>query len=173
MNEVCAVVRRSLESGGLTERSEIQAHLGECSACRAHAALVALLTELEPSEADAVTVRRVMAALPPAPWQRRRLAAWLPLAAGLAFVVAGLLLLGGVPASGTVAQLPAAAGGVLGWIGSSALDTLVAARGGSDAARVLVAAGGLWLVVWLALAALGGSWAMVSLVARPRRRVRQ
>lgn len=173
MNEFCADVRRRLESGGMTERSGIQAHLDACPACRAHATLLALLVELEPGEADAVTVRRVMTALPPAPWQRRRLAAWLPLAAGLAFMFAGLLLLGGIPASGTVAQLPAAAGGVLGWIGSSALDTLVAARGGSDAARVLVAAGGLWLIIWLALAALGGSWAMVSLGARPRRGVRQ
>jgi hypothetical protein len=110
-----------------------------------------------------------MAALPPAPWQRKRLAAWLPVAAGLAFVAAGLLLVGGIPASGTVAQLPAAAGGVVGWIASSALDALAAGRGGSDAAKVLVAAGGSWFVVWLALAALGGSWAMASLVGRARR----
>jgi len=110
-----------------------------------------------------------MAALPPAPWQKRRLAAWLPLAAGLAFVACGLLLLGGIPASGTVAQLPAAAGGLLGWVASSALDALVAARGGSDAARALVAAGGMWLLVWLIAAALGGSWAVMSLVTRPRR----
>ena len=116
-----------------------------------------------------LTVRVVMAALPTAPWQRKRLAAWLPLAAGLALAAAGLLLVGGVPASGTVAQLPAAAEGVLRWIASSALDALAAARGGSDAAKILVATGGSWLVVWLALAALGGSWAMVSLVGRARR----
>ncbi len=101
------------------------------------------------------------------------MAAWLPLAAGLAFVASGLLLLGGVPASGTVAQLPAAAGGLLGWIVSSVLDALVAARGGSDAARALLAAGGLWVVVWLAVTAVGGSWAVISLVARPRKGLRQ
>jgi predicted anti-sigma-YlaC factor YlaD len=169
VNEACSKARDSLETGGLPVRSEVRAHLNECPACRAHAALLAILAELAPSEADPVTVRAVMTALPPAPWQKRRFAAWLPLAAGLAFVAAGMLLLGGVPASGTVAQLPAAAGGVLGWIASSALDALTAARGGSDAAKMLVAVGGSWLVVWLALAALGGSWAMVSLVGRARR----
>jgi len=173
VNEACAVARRSLESGGLAERSGIQAHLDECPGCRAHAALLALFAKVEPGESDPVTVQKVMEALPPAPWQRRRLAAWLPLAAGLAFVIGGLILLGGVPGSGTAAQLPAVAGGVLGWIASSALDALVAARGGSDAARALLAAGGLWLLVWLVVAALGGSWAMISLVARPRRGLRQ
>jgi hypothetical protein len=169
VNEACAVTRRSLESGGLAERTGVLTHLRECPECRAHAALLAVFAQVEPGQADPVTVRKIMAALPPAPWQRRRLAAWLPLAAGLAFVACGLLLLGGIPASGTVAQLPAAAGGLLGWIASSALDALVAARGGSDAARALVAAGGMWILVWLIVAALGGSWAVMSLVARPRR----
>jgi len=169
VNEACAVVRRSLESDGPGERTGVQGHLDGCPECRAHASLLDVLSQVEPGEADPETVRSVMAALPPAPWQRRRLSAWLPLAAGLALAACGLLLLGGVPASGVVAQLPAAAGGVLGWIASSALDALVAARGGSDAARALVAAGGLWVLVWLVLAAVGGSWAVMSLVARPRR----
>ena len=169
MNEACSKARGTLETGGLHGRSEIRSHLDECPACRAHAALLSTLAKLEPGEADPVTVRRIMATLPPVPWQKRRLAAWLPLGAGFAFVAAGLLLLGGVPAAGTVAQLPAAARGVLGWIASSALDALTAARGGSDAAKVLIAAGGAWFVVWLALAALGGSWAMVSLIGRARR----
>jgi hypothetical protein len=173
VSEICTAVRRSLESGEPAGGSGLQDHLDGCPVCRAHAALLAVLAEVEPGEADSVTVRRVMAALPPAPWQRRSLAAWLSFAAGLVFVLGGLLLMGGVPASGIVAELPAVVGGLLGWIASSALDALVAARGGSDAARALLAAGGLWLVVWLALAALGGSWAMISLVARPRRGLRQ
>ncbi len=94
-------------------------------------------------------VRRIMEALPPVGWQRRRFAAWLPLAAGLALAASGLALLGGIPAATAVAGLPAALGGVLGWIASSALDALAAARGGADAARVLAAAGGAWFVVWL------------------------
>jgi len=110
-----------------------------------------------------------MSALPPAPWQRRRVAAWMPLVAGLALAAAGLVSLGGVPAAGTVAQLPAAAGGVLNWLVASARDALATARIGSDAARVVATAGGLWFVVWLVVAALGGSWAVVALAARGRR----
>ena len=109
-----------------------------------------------------------MTALPPAPWQRRRLAAWLPLAAGLALAVLGLVLSGGIPASGVMSSLPGAAGGVLAWIVSSVLDTLAAARGGTGAARVMVATGGFSLLLWLAAAALGGSWAVVALVGRTR-----
>ncbi len=169
MNEACAEVRGILESGEAPGRSEIRAHLDACRECRAHAALLATFAEIEPGEADEVTVRRLMAALPPAPWQRRRLAAWLPLAAGLAFVALGWVLAGGVPAAGTVAQLPAAAGGGMSWLAASAAEALAAARGGSDAARVVAAAGGVWFVVWLAVAALGGGWAMFALAGRGRR----
>jgi hypothetical protein len=109
-----------------------------------------------------------MAALLPAPWQRRRLAAWLPLAAGLALAVVGLVLSGGIPAPGVMSTLPAAAGGVLGWIVSSVLDTLAVARGGTDAARAMVATGGFSLLLWLAAAAVCGSWAVVALVGRTR-----
>lgn len=161
-----------MESGGASDDAGIRAHLDECPACRAHASLLAILAELEPGEADTETVRDVMRALPPAPWQKRRVAAWLPFAAGLALMAAGLAMLGGVPAGGFVAQLPAAAGGVLAWIAASARDTLVAARGGADAARTVAAAGGIWFVVWVAVAALGGSWAMVALSARGRRGAR-
>jgi len=169
VNEACTEVREILESGERPGDAQVVAHLDGCPACRAHAALLAALAQVEPGEADEMTVRRVMAALPPAGWQRRRLAAWLPLAAGLALVAGGWLLVGGVPAAGTVAQLPAAAQGVLAWIGASVADALTAARGGSDAAKVVAAAGGIWFVVWLALAALGGGWAMVALAARGRR----
>jgi hypothetical protein len=71
-----------------------------------------------------------------------------------------------------MSTLPAAAGGVLGWIVSSVLDTLAAARGGTDAARAMVAAGGFSLLLWLAVAAVCGSWAVVALVGRTRSRGR-
>ncbi len=169
MSGVCAEFRDTLESGERPPDGRLAAHLDACGACRAHAALLDVLAEVEPGEADDATVRSLMAALPPAPWQRRRLTAWLPLAAGVALAFAGWLMLGGVPAAGTVAQIPAAAQGVLAWIAASAADAFTAARGGSDAARVVAAAGGAWFVVWLALAALGGGWAMVALAARGRR----
>jgi hypothetical protein len=131
-------------------------------------ALLDVLGRLAPGEASEETVRRIVAALPPAPWQRRRLAAFLPLAAGLALAVLGLVLSGGIPAPGVMSSLPAAAGGVLGWIVSSALDALAAARGGTDAVRMTVTAGGFWLLLWLAAAALGSSWAVMALVGRSR-----
>jgi hypothetical protein len=168
VTESCAEIRRRLEAGGAASDADAAAHIQACEGCRAHAAILAVLGRLEPPQADPESVRRVMAALPPAAWQRRRLAAWLPLAAGLALVASGLVLLGGIPAATAVAGLPAALGGVLGWIVSSALDALAAARGGAAAARMLAAAGGAWFVVWLALTALGGGWAVVSLVARAR-----
>lgn len=167
MNASCQAVRRSLETGAAGER-EVRAHLEGCPSCRAHAALIEVLGRLAPGEASEETVRRIVAVLPPAPWQRRRLAAWLPLAAGLALAVVGLVLSGGIPAPGVMSSLPAAAGGVLGWIVSSALDALAAARGATDATHVVVTAGGFWILLWLAAAAIGGSWAVVALVARSR-----
>jgi hypothetical protein len=160
-------VRQSLETGAGGDR-EVRAHLEGCASCRAHTALLDVLGRLAPGEASEETVRRIVAALPPAPWQRRRLAAFLPLAAGLALAVLGLVLSGGIPAPGVMSSLPAAAGGVLGWIVSSALDALAAARGGTDAVRMTMTAGGFWLLLWLAAAALGGSWAVVALVVRSR-----
>jgi hypothetical protein len=168
VNEQCAAVRRRLETEGSVPHADLQAHLDACAQCRAHAALLAVLGRLEAPEASEETVHRIVAALPPAPWQRRRLAAWLPLAAGLALVAASLALSGGIPALATMSSLSGAVGGVLGWIVASALDALAAARGSTDAAQAVVAAGGVWLLLWLVTAALGGSWAVVSLVKRSR-----
>ena len=167
MNETCRRARQGLETGAAEDR-EIRAHLAGCASCRAHVALLEILGGLAPGEASEETVTRIMAALPPAPWRRRRLAAWLPLAAGLALAVVGLVLSGGIPAPGVMSALPAAAGGVLGWIVSSILDTLAAARGGTDAARAMVTTGGFSLLLWLAAAAVSASWAVVALVGRTR-----
>jgi len=159
-------VRQSLETGAGADR-EVRTHLEACASCRAHVALLDVLGRLAPGEASEETVRRIVAALPPAPWQRRRLAAFLPLAAGLALAVLGLVLSGGIPAPGVMSSLPAAAGGVLGWIVSSALDALVAARGGTDAVRMTVTAGGFWLLLWLAISLAG--WLFQSSRAAGRR----
>ena len=167
MNETCRRARQGLETGAAEDR-EIRAHLAGCASCRAHAALLEILGGLAPGEASEETVTWIMAALPPAPWRRRRLAAWLPLAAGFALAVLGLVLSGGIPAPAVISSLPAAAGGVLGWIVSSAIDALAAARGGTDAARMVATAGGFWMLLWLAAAAVGGSWAVVALVGRTR-----
>ena len=84
MTESCAEIRRRLEAGGAASDADAAAHIQACEGCRAHAAILAVLGRLEPPQADPESVRRVMAALPPAAWQRRRLAAWLPLAIVLA-----------------------------------------------------------------------------------------
>jgi hypothetical protein len=166
VNRSCLAVRNRLETGATAEDRDVAAHLAECPSCKAHAALLQVLGGLEPAEASEERVVRIMAALPPAPWRRRRLAAWLPLAAGVALTVFGLGLSGGIPASSVMSSLPAAAGGILGWVLSSILDALAAARGGTDAVRAIVTAGGAWLLLWLAAAALGGGWAVVRLAGR-------
>ncbi len=168
MSEGCRAVRERLEAGTPADDREVAAHLATCPACRAHASLLRVLGDLAPADASEETVTRIVAALPAAPWLRRRVAAWLPLAAGLALAAIGLVLAGGLPAPGVVSSLPAAAGAVTGWIASSFLDALAAARAGTDAARAVATAGGLWMVLWLIAAALGGSWAVVTLVGRPR-----
>jgi len=92
------------------------------------------------------------------PLAEARLAAWLAPRSGFAFVAAGLLLLRGVPAAGPVAQLPAAARGVLGWIASSAVGRLTAARGGSDAGQGTDRGRRLLVRCLVGFGALGGSW---------------
>lgn len=156
-------MRQTLESESVLSH-EASAHLDACPACRTHAALLATLARVPARKPDEAAVRRIVAALPPAPWQRRRVVTWLPLAAGVGLVGTGFALLGGVPAAGAVAELPGVAGGFLSWLGTSVLDAVVAARASSEAVRVTLAAEGLWLVVWAALTALGGGWALRALV---------
>jgi predicted anti-sigma-YlaC factor YlaD len=159
----CRLVRQTLEREGVLSHDE-SAHLNACSACRAHAALLSAFARIPAREPDEAAVRRIIAALPPAPWQRRRIATWLPLAAGVGLVGTGFALLGGVPAAGAVAELPGVAGGFLAWLGSSVLDAVAAARASSEAVRVTLAAEGAWLVLWAAVTALGGGWALRALV---------
>jgi predicted anti-sigma-YlaC factor YlaD len=163
IDATCRLVRQALEGEGVLSH-EASAHLDACSACRAHAALLVTFARVTARKPDEAAVRRIVAALPPAPWQRRRVATWLPLAAGVGLVGTGFALLGGVPAPGAVAELPGVAGGFLTWLGSSVLDAVVAARASSEAVRVTLAAGGLWLVLWAAVTALGGGWALRVLV---------
>lgn len=170
MNETCLEVRRALEEGEASP--ELARHVRACAGCAAHAALLALLLAAAPGEADEGVVHAILAARPVAPWQRRRWATWLPLAAGLALVALGVALLGGVPGSGAIALVPGALGTLITLAGSAVADTLAMVRGGSEAMRVLLGAGGVWVVVWLLVAALGGGWGVLAL-ARRRAGVRQ
>jgi hypothetical protein len=165
VNEECRKVRLLLEDGGEVAKATL-CHLEACGACRSHAALLTELGTVPSAVTDEQACAAIMSALPAAPWRpRRRVTVALPALAGLGLVGVGAALLGGPPAPQAVATLPGAVGGAAGWVSSWALDALSLARGGSDAARALVATGGAWLLAWLVAAALGGGWA-VSALAR-------
>ncbi len=161
----CRAAREALEAGtgGQATASE---HLSSCEACRLHAALLVSLDTLEPHSADSERVEEVLAALPLASWQRRRVSTWVPLAAGLGLAGAGLALVGGVPAPSAVAALPEVTGNLIAWFASWTMDALAAVRGGSEAMRAVVAAEGGRVILWLLLAAAGGGWAARALAVR-------
>jgi hypothetical protein len=161
----CRAVREALEAGS-SGQAPVSEHLSSCEACRRHAALLASLDTLEPHAADSGRVEEVLASLPLAPWQRRRLSTWLPLAAGLVLTGSGLALVGGVPAPSAVAALPQVTGNLAAWFASWVMDALAAVRGGSGAVRAVVAAEGGRVIVWLLLAAAGGGWAARALAVR-------
>jgi hypothetical protein len=159
-------VRQALEDEAGCRSPEVAAHLAECSSCAEHAGLVLLLDGLAAGDAGEAAAREVMLDLPIPAWQIRRAATWMPLAAGGAMVGGGLLLLGGVPAGGSLVVLPAS---VYSWVASAALDAAVAARGSADAVRALLTAGGSAALLWLAMSALGGSFAVRALLRRSAR----
>jgi hypothetical protein len=157
----CMAVRRQLEEGG---GGDAGAHLEVCPACLAHAELLRVLESVEVRE-DPDAVQAILAALPPAPWRQRAAGLWLPLVAGFALMVTGLVLLGGMPAGTAVAALPAALGA---WMAAMLMDTVAVAESSSGAARFLLAAGGGTVIVSMLLALLGGGWGVWAL-ARARR----
>ncbi|HPW54766.1 MAG: hypothetical protein KA072_03245 [Thermoanaerobaculaceae bacterium] len=168
MSEQCTSIRRSLEEHGDRLDPQLAAHLSSCPTCQAHAVLLGGLESLAPAPADEARVLEIMAALPPAPWLRRRAWTWAPVAAAGVMVAVGVGLVGGVPAPSVMETLPEAAGGLLGWMGNYAVDALVAARSGSGALQLVAAAGGMSLVIASVITLFGGGWAMLSLVRRGR-----
>jgi hypothetical protein len=113
-------------------------------------------------------VERVLKALPPATWQRRRVLAWLPLAAGVLLAVVGMVLVGSVPGGSAATLLPGAAGGFAGSLTAWLLDVLVALRSSASAVQVAIAAGGFGLIAMTLLTAVGGGWLVFALVRRRR-----
>ncbi len=164
MNTTCIEVRRALEDGETSPEQAV--HVQGCADCRLHAALLAWLAAAAPGEADEGAVQAILAARPVARWQRRRVATWLPVAVGLALVGLGLALLGGVPGRGAMALVPGAVGALASLAGSAVADWLAVMRGSAEAMRALAGAGGVWVVVWLLVAALAGGWGVLALARR-------
>lgn len=165
MNDRCREVRAWLEEGRDLRGAEGAGHLAGCAECRAHAALVESLSGLAVAGSEPAAVNEIMVELPAAGWRIRRWRSWIPSMAGGGCIAAGLAVAGGVPA----AQAPV---GIVTAVASSAaarvLDLAAVLRGGGDATRILLAAGGAWFVIWLSLTALGGGLAMRALARRSR-----
>lgn len=145
-----------------------QAHVAACSACaRAASAELGLSRVLVGAlpPADPRLEAAVLAALP-ALARRRRVWSALPVAASLAVVALGVLLVGGVPGAGILSLLPAWSS--QGWMAITGLvgDWGVAVVATARAAGAVVPAPAA-----LAAAGLGaaGLWLMVSVVRRWRR----
>jgi len=107
----CQTIQEILtEHGGELDRLERAAseHLEVCPDCRevaaAERALRLLFARAVPP-ADRIVEERIRAALPPLRI-RRRVVAFLPVAASLMIALSGAVLLGGVPASGVLGLLP-------------------------------------------------------------------
>jgi anti-sigma factor RsiW len=166
----CQAVRRQLEDAGTGLPAEVRAHLESCPACARHAALLAILDGAAAGPVDEAEALRVVRGLPRAAWQLRRLATWMPLLAGAALLVTGLVLLPLRPVGGTISGFPALAGGVFAWVISLLHDLLIAVRESRVAVQVVLAAAGTWVMIWLGLTALGGGLLVHALLRRDVRR---
>lgn len=163
MNDQCREVRERLEGSGAPVPATSLAHLEACGTCRDHARLLLSLADLEVRASDPAWTDRVMVELPATPWQRRRWRSWWPALGGLGLMAAGMGLADGLPAArAPLGLLPAVAQHLVAWT----LDVATAVRGGGDAARALVAAGGAWLLIWLSVTAVGSGLAMRALARR-------
>jgi len=164
MTRGCDRVREALvEHGGEVARldEEARRHLAGCEACAAVAEGERRLAQgfgaLQPSE-DPELERLILARVRRIE-RRRRLAAALPLAAGLLLAALGAVLVGGLPAAGLLAALPSAS--LVGCIGLAARLADAAA-----AVRALAAVTPAWAAVAAAAVAAGLGAGLVRLVRR-------
>jgi predicted anti-sigma-YlaC factor YlaD len=170
----CQAIQETLtELGGRLDRLD-QAdsqHLEVCADCREVAAAekaLGLLFSRAVPPADPVVEERVLAALRPVR-VRRRLVAFVPVAASLLVALAGAVMLGGIPGSGIVGLLPEFS--AQGWMGVAASvsdwGTAVAAGARAAAATLdpafLAGAGLVSIFGLVGLAVTALRWRRISL----------
>ncbi len=173
MSTHCQAIQEMLtEYGGSVERLEEAArrHLDACPECREVAAsekAIGFLFKRAIPPADPSVEKNVMAALRPVR-VRRRIVAFLPVAASLFVALLGAIMVGGVPGGGIVSFLPRwSAQGWTAFLASAADWTTAVATGARGAAAtldpaVLVAAGLLGLIGLAAVAVAALRWRKAS-----------
>jgi hypothetical protein len=161
VSEQCRAVLLAIEDGDRDDPA-VLAHIAHCARCSRHATLLGMLARLPSAETDEMMVAAVMRALPHARWQLRRVTAWVPAALGLLFVAVGLVLAGGLPGGGALSALVPLPGRIASWLSGAVLDVWAALGGGAHAVTALAGEPGLWLLVAVGLAALGGGWLVLA-----------
>lgn len=167
----CQAVQEALaEHRGEADRLEPAArgHIEVCPGCREAAAAelaLGLLFSKAAPPADPELERAVMAALAPVRL-RRRLVAFLPVAASLVLAVIGAVVVGGVPGSGVIGLLPGLS--AQGWavFAGSASDAYAVVANG---VRAFAGAVNPALVVAAAVLGLVGLFGVVTTAARWRK----
>jgi hypothetical protein len=166
------------EAGGRIEvlEDQVRHHLDTCAGCREVAAderALGLLLSAAVPPADPELQQQVLASLGPARW-RRRIVAFVPVAASLAIAVLGAFLVGGVPGARIVSFLPEwSAEGWMAFV-TSASDWSLAVASGARAAvaaldpAILIGAAGLSLLGFAGVAATAVRWRKASLWRRGR-----
>lgn len=173
MASECQAIQEALaEHRGEVARLDAvhQRHVDACAGCSevaaAERALGFVFRDAVP-QADPSVVDAVMGMLRPVR-NRRRVVAFMPVAASLALAVVGALLVGGVPGSGVVSRLPGWS--TQGWsaLVGSASDWYAATATGVSAATaalnpaMLVSAGVIGLLGLAALVATALRWRKIS-----------
>lgn len=151
---------------GAAERQHVEA-CPSCSEVAAAEMALGLIFREAVAPADSSIVDGVMAALRPVRI-RRRVVAFVPVAASMLLAVVGALLVGGVPGSGVLSQLPgwstqgwsAALSGVSDWYGAT--STWVAAATAAMDPAIVAAAGVIGLLGLAGVVATARRWRKIS-----------
>jgi hypothetical protein len=153
-----------VEAGGNLDRldGEQVRHVETCASCRAVAdaelGLEGIMTATV-APADPAVHQRVMASLTPIR-RRRRITAFLPVAASALMALLGVVMVGGVPGGSLISQLPTVSSQAWLAIAGAAGDWSVGVTAAAEAARVTLSPAVQLACVLAALAGLAGALIM-------------